>query len=92
MQFGIALPHIGPLATPEAIVKVACKAEALGFDSLWALDRLLWPLQPTSKYPGNPQGKLPAVMQNTYKKLKEASKTLFENDVKDIHSKLSSND
>ena len=66
MQFGIALPHIGPSASPEAIVKVACKAEALGFDSLWALDRLLWPLQPTSKYPGNLQGKLPAVMQNTY--------------------------
>lgn len=66
MQIGIALPHIGPSASLEAIVMVASKAEALGFDSLWTLDRLLWPLQPTSKYPGNPQGRLPAAMQNTY--------------------------
>lgn len=66
MQFGIALPHIGPAASPEAIIEVAQKAEALGFDSVWALDRLLWPLQPTSKYPGNPRGELPTVMQNAY--------------------------
>lgn len=66
MQFGIALPHIGPTASPEAIIKVAQEAEVLGFDSVWALDRLLWPLQPASKYPGNPRGELPAVMQNTY--------------------------
>lgn len=66
MQVGIALPHFGPAASPEAIIQVAQKAEELGFDSVWALDRLLWPLQATSKYPGNPQGKLPGVMQNTY--------------------------
>lgn len=66
MQFGIALPHFGPAASPEAIIEVAQKAEALNFHSVWALDRLLWPLHPTSKYPGNPQGQLPAVMQNTY--------------------------
>ncbi len=66
MHFGIALPHIGPIASPEAIIKVAQKAEILGFDSVWALDRLLWPLKPTSKYPGNLRGQLPTVMQNTY--------------------------
>lgn len=66
MKIGIALPHFGPAASPEAIIQVAQKAEELGFDSVWALDRLLWPLQATSKYPGNPQGKLPAVMQNSY--------------------------
>jgi len=66
MQFGLALPHIGPDASREAIVEVAQTAELLGFDSLWALDRLLWPLEPSSAYPGNPHGNLPAVMQNTY--------------------------
>ena len=66
MQFGIALPHFGPAASPEAIIEVARAAEAMGFDSLWALDRLLWPLQPTSKYPGNREGRIPKVMQNTY--------------------------
>lgn len=66
MQFGIALPHFGPSASPEAIIKVAKEAEALGFNSLWALDRLLWPLEPASKYPGNREGRIPEVMQNTY--------------------------
>ena len=66
MQVGIALPHFGPAASPEAIIQIAQKAEGLGFDSVWALDRLLWPLQATAKYPGNPRGELPAVMQNTY--------------------------
>jgi probable F420-dependent oxidoreductase len=66
MQFGIALPHIGPEASRDALVEVAQAAELLGFDSLWALDRLLWPLEPASAYPGNLRGRLPAVMQNTY--------------------------
>lgn len=66
MKFGVALPHFGPGACPEAIVEVAQKAELFGFDSVWALDRLLWPLKPMSRYPGNPRGELPAVMQNTY--------------------------
>jgi probable F420-dependent oxidoreductase len=66
MRLGIALPHFGPHATPQAIVTVARKAEALGFDSLWVLDRLLWPTEPMSKYPGNPHGEMPAPMQNTY--------------------------
>jgi probable F420-dependent oxidoreductase len=66
MNIGIALPHIGPGAGREAIVEVARQAEALGFDSVWVLDRLLWPLSPTAKYPGNPRGELPEVMQIVY--------------------------
>ena len=34
MQFGFALPHVGTEANKEAIVAVAQRAEALGFDSL----------------------------------------------------------
>lgn len=69
MKLGIALPHIGPHASPEAIIECAAKAESLGFDSVWVLDRLLWPLQPMAKYPGNPRGELPAVMQTVYEPL-----------------------
>ena len=69
MKFGVALPHIGHDASPQAIIEVAQKAESLGFDSVWALDRLLWPLHPTAKYPGNPRGELPAVMQVVYEPL-----------------------
>src|SRR5512144_1490589 len=66
MRLGIALPHFGPHATPQAIVTVARKAEALGFASVWVLDRLLWPIEPVSKYPGNPRGEMPSPMKNTY--------------------------
>lgn len=66
MKLGIALPHFGPYASPQAIVTVARNAESLGFASLWVLDRLLWPVQPVSKYPGNPRGEMPLPMQNTY--------------------------
>jgi probable F420-dependent oxidoreductase len=66
MKLGIALPHFGPYASPQAIITVARNAESLGFASLWVLDRLLWPMQPVSKYPGNPRGEMPSPMQNTY--------------------------
>jgi probable F420-dependent oxidoreductase len=69
MKLGVALPHIGPTASPEAIIETAAAAEGLGFDSVWVLDRLLWPLEPTARYPGNPRGELPAVMQIVYEPL-----------------------
>ena len=66
MRFGIALPHIGPVASADAIIDVAQKAEALGFHSIWVLDRLLYPLNAASKYPGNPRGEIPTAMKITY--------------------------
>ena len=66
MKLGIALPHFGPYASPQAIVAVARRAESLGFSSLWVLERLLWPVAPASKYPGNPRGETPGPMRNTY--------------------------
>jgi probable F420-dependent oxidoreductase len=65
MRAGIALPHFGPYASRDAIARVAREAESLGFASLWVLDRLLWPLAPVSKYPGNPRGQMPDSMQST---------------------------
>ena len=69
MKLGIALPHIGPAASTESIIETALAAETMGFDSVWVLDRLLWPLEPTARYPGNPRGELPAVMQIVYEPL-----------------------
>jgi probable F420-dependent oxidoreductase len=51
MRFGFALPQIGSLTGPEAIVTVAQRAEELGFESLWVLDRILWPVHPRAPYP-----------------------------------------
>lgn len=60
MRIGLAVPQLGHLADPAAIRAVATGAEAAGFDSLWAIDRLLAPLEPRSAYPGTPDGALPA--------------------------------
>lgn len=49
MRLGFALPQIGPAAGPEALVAVAQRAEELGYDDLWVLDRLLWPIAPRGR-------------------------------------------
>ena len=64
MKIGFALPNVGPLSTPEAVVKVAQRAEALGYDSLWTIERLLWPVKPQTPYPATPDGSLPEVYKH----------------------------
>jgi probable F420-dependent oxidoreductase len=63
LRFGFALPQIGSLAGPEALVMVAKRAENLGVDSLWVLDRLLWPVNPRAPYPLG-DGSLPVQYKN----------------------------
>ena len=46
MKLGLGLPHHGLEATPHKIVEFAQRAEALGFDSLWAFERLLRAVEP----------------------------------------------
>jgi alkanesulfonate monooxygenase SsuD/methylene tetrahydromethanopterin reductase-like flavin-dependent oxidoreductase (luciferase family) len=50
MRRGFALPQIGSVAGPDALITVAKRAEALGFDSVWVLDRLLFPVEPRAPY------------------------------------------
>ena len=50
MRYGFALPQMGSAVGPEPLVAVARRAEELGFDSLWVLDRILWPLNPRAPY------------------------------------------
>ncbi|PYX44508.1 MAG: LLM class F420-dependent oxidoreductase, partial [Acidobacteria bacterium] len=61
MKIGFSLPNIGPIGTREAISKVAQRAEALGYSSLWTIERLLWPVKLQKPYPGTPDGHLPEV-------------------------------
>lgn len=63
MRFGFALPQIGSLAGPGALTTVARRAEDLGFDSLWVLDRILWPVSPRAPYPIG-DGSLPEQYKN----------------------------
>jgi len=59
MKIGFALPNIGPVGTVEGVSKAAARAEALGYESLWTIERLLWPLKPQTPYPATPDGLLP---------------------------------
>ena len=43
MKFGIMLPHYRPVASTEAIAKMAKRAEELGFDSVWVTDLIAVP-------------------------------------------------
>ncbi|WP_410566214.1 TIGR03619 family F420-dependent LLM class oxidoreductase [Amycolatopsis sp. cmx-4-61] len=46
MKLGLGLPHYSDEATPDRLVTFARRAESLGYDSLWALERLLRPVEP----------------------------------------------
>ena len=59
MKLGFALPNIGPVSTAETVTKVAQRAEALGYESLWTVERLLYPVKPQTPYPATPDGMLP---------------------------------
>jgi probable F420-dependent oxidoreductase len=59
MRVGFALPNIGPLGGAESVAKAAQRAEALGYDSVWVIERLLWPVHPQTPYPVTPDGSLP---------------------------------
>jgi probable F420-dependent oxidoreductase len=72
MRLGFALPQIGPIAGPDALVTVAQRAEALVFDSLWTLDRMLYPVNPRTPYPATRDGVLP----DLYKRVLDPLETL----------------
>jgi probable F420-dependent oxidoreductase len=46
MKVGIRLPQTGKNAKLENIMSLAKEADEKGFDSLWVLERLLWPISP----------------------------------------------
>lgn len=64
MKFGITLPQLGNQATRENLIRYAKMSEESGFDSVWVLERLLWPVNPQSPYPATPDGSLPSAYQN----------------------------
>lgn len=53
------LPNVGQHATREDVLYVAKEAEKAGLDSVWVIDRLLWPIKPQTPYPVTPDGSLP---------------------------------
>ncbi len=59
MRLGFTVPQFGPHAGPEGLLAVARRAEALGYDGLWVIERLLYPVQPQAPYPATADGALP---------------------------------
>lgn len=64
MKVGLVLPQFGEHATTENIIYIATEAEKEGIDSVWVLDRLLWPIKPQTPYAASPDGSLPVEYQN----------------------------
>jgi probable F420-dependent oxidoreductase len=64
MKVGLFLPHVGEHIITENILYIATEAEKEGIDSVWVLDRLLWPINPQTPYVASPDGSLPIVYQN----------------------------
>jgi probable F420-dependent oxidoreductase len=57
MHFGFALPGRGPLARPDTLVKLAEKADALRYSSVFVTDHVVIPITYDSTYPYSPTGK-----------------------------------
>jgi hypothetical protein len=62
---GVTLPQAGQQATRENVVRMGQNAEKEGL-SLWVFERLLWPINPQTAYPGRPDGRLPVESQNVF--------------------------
>ncbi len=57
MLFGLCLPGRGPLAKPDVLVKLAERADALRFASLFVTDHVVIPITHGSVYPYSPSGR-----------------------------------
>ncbi len=51
MKFGVFLPISGRAAGPATLAEAAREAEALGYDAVWAADRIVIPWEISTPYP-----------------------------------------
>ena len=49
MQMSVAAPTAGSWATPDNIVRIASRAEDLGYHGIWTFQRLIYPAKPESE-------------------------------------------
>ena len=66
MHFGFALPGRGPLATAEALTKLALKADALRYSSVFVTDHVVIPTAYRSPYPYSTTGRFAGDWTNGY--------------------------
>jgi len=59
VEFGFALPGRGPLAKPDIVLRLAERADALRYDSVFVTDHVVLPASMAgSQYPYSPTGRL----------------------------------
>ncbi len=66
MKVSFFLPQFGPQAGPEALATVARRAEEVGFNGLWVIERLLYPVRPQAPYPASVDGSLPVPYRRSF--------------------------
>ncbi len=67
MEFGFSLPGRGPLAGIDVVLKLAEKADALSFDSLFVTDHVVMPVASgKSVYPYTTSGQFPGGLAQDY--------------------------
>jgi len=66
MELGFGLPLAGAWATPQALVTVARRAEALGYHAAWTFQRLFYPVAPREEYYGASGGPWPAAFASRF--------------------------
>ena len=66
MEFGFALPSRGPLAKPSILVRLARKAEALGYSCVTISDHVVLPTRSSAPYPYSPGGEFPGGARQDY--------------------------
>jgi probable F420-dependent oxidoreductase len=59
MRIGFSVPNSGAIATVDAVVKIAKRAEELDYNTLWTFERLLYVVNPRDPYPGSPNASWP---------------------------------
>jgi probable F420-dependent oxidoreductase len=50
MPFGLSLPHFRQVASPQAIRRVAQRAEQLGYDGIWVSDHIVIPYSAVARF------------------------------------------
>ena len=63
MRAGFSVPNGGAVAGPDALLKVAKRAEELEYSTLWTFERVLYAVNPRNPYPGTPDGSWPEVFR-----------------------------
>jgi probable F420-dependent oxidoreductase len=67
MEFGVSLPSRGALARPDVILKIAKKAEELGYGSVFVSDHVVLPVSSgRSEYPYSPTKQIPGGAAQDY--------------------------